>query len=294
MGPGRSCWLLKIRAGKLRSWDWWLGNPRLLCFMWGCSESWGGQSSLHSETITCQEKVAYNLPVLLCLRNISEWGGWYWVALTYAGFPRIPAVVREGLPCSWPFNFRWCLRTLLTVWAKLGQVVTWAAWERLVWVAACGSVPVGWGELVSLSVLNDCHSFLWGKRGLTLTRKPSKLCETEAAVWEKVLDLRKSSKRFWLVKKVLVHMTIQAAEMLVHSWVWIWSDLTSSQCQRFKMLVARELQRSLVGSAMPLKLMWTLWTDRMYNCIYNGNWSPIMTQIILMFPCCWYKWNFGA
>lgn len=98
--------------------------------------------------------------------NISEWGRWYWVVLTYAGFPSIPAMVREGLPCSWPFHFRWCLRTLLTVWTKLGAGCDVgcqgeAGLGGSLWQP---SVPAGWGELVSLSILKDWHSFLWGKR----------------------------------------------------------------------------------------------------------------------------------
>ena len=85
---------------------------------------------------------------------------------------------------------------MLTIWAKLGAGCDVGCLERWVWVAACGSVPAGWGELISLSILKDWHTFPKGKRGATLTRKPSKLCETEAAVWEKVSNLRKSSRCF--------------------------------------------------------------------------------------------------
>lgn len=47
---------------------------------------------------------------------------------------------------------------------------------------------------------------------MSLTRNLSELCETEAAVWGKASDLRKSSRCFCLVN-ILVLMTMQAAEM---------------------------------------------------------------------------------
>lgn len=47
---------------------------------------------------------------------------------------------------------------------------------------------------------------------MSLTRNLFELCETEAAVWGKASDLRKSSNCFCLVN-ILVLMTMQAAEM---------------------------------------------------------------------------------
>lgn len=153
--------------------------------------------------------------------------------LTYAGSLSTPVMLREGLPYSWPCHFSWCFRTLLTVWAKLGE----GGDGDYLGEAALGSsllycpCRMGWAD--SLSVLKNCHSFPWGRRRMSLTRNLFELRETEAAVWGKASDLRKSSSCFCLLN-ILVLMTMQAAEMWVPFWDWIWRELTRWQGDRLK------------------------------------------------------------